>query len=264
MDLNPTYAVDAPPTVLQDLLLCLIGLALLAATLAVSRSARSVLRFVGGALAALTGLWYLVGLLSLLYPHNHHHIWFSKAPYRASLAVDTGLALGWIAASLLIVRFARARSTTPSTLSTGQRLRSAQSMRTLRASLTYFALVFGTGFLLGAVRVPLLVPRLGERTAELLEMPVMLAVIVLAARFVVRRFALRGAQGAALVAGFAAVILLLGAEVLLTLTLTDRSLVEYVAGRDPVSGSVYLGCLVLMTLLPWLLARSRGASPRTF
>ncbi|MBP8296721.1 MAG: hypothetical protein KAX84_11480 [Burkholderiales bacterium] len=36
------------------------------------------------------------------------------------------------------------------------------------AALTYFALVFAAGFVMGAVRVPFLVPRLGVRVAELL------------------------------------------------------------------------------------------------
>ena len=40
-------------------------------------------------------------------------------------------------------------------------------MRRLKATLLYFAIVLGTGFMLGMVRVPFLVPRLGERNAEL-------------------------------------------------------------------------------------------------
>lgn len=39
--------------------------------------------------------------------------------------------------------------------------------QSIKAGLAYFALVFGTGFVLGAVRVTLLVPRFGERIAEL-------------------------------------------------------------------------------------------------
>jgi len=44
----------------------------------------------------------------------------------------------------------------------------------LKAAATYFALVFGAGFVLGFIRVGWAAPRLGMRTAELMEMPVML------------------------------------------------------------------------------------------
>jgi hypothetical protein len=59
--------------------------------------------------------------------------------------------------------------------------------QSIKAGLAYFALVFGAGFVLGAVRVSFLVPRFGERISELSEMPLMFAVIVIAARFVMRR-----------------------------------------------------------------------------
>jgi hypothetical protein len=83
-------------------------------------------------------------------------------------------------------------------------------MSILRAACTYFGLVFGTGFVLGALRVTLLLPRLGERTAELLEMPLMTVAMVLAARSVVRR-QLRGAGPGSLVTtgGIALALLLL-------------------------------------------------------
>jgi hypothetical protein len=42
---------------------------------------------------------------------------------------------------------------------------------TFRAALAYLAIVFGTGFVLGMFRVPILVPLIGERWAELAEMP---------------------------------------------------------------------------------------------
>ena len=129
----------------------------------------------------------------------------------------------------------------------------------LRAGAAYFALVFGAGFLLGSIRVPFLVPRLGERVAELLEAPVMLVVIFFASRHVVRRFALASLARASLAVGLFALVLLLAAEVLLVVAVSGRAVLEYISSRDPVSGPVYLASLLLYAALPWLHARrSRG------
>lgn len=124
--------------------------------------------------------------------------------------------------------------------------------RTLRAGVTYFALVFGAGFLLGMVRVPLLVPRLGERWAELAEMPVMAAVIVLAAGHVLRRFPEVRTRTQSAAVGLVALWLLVSAELSLALLIQDRSLGDYVASRDPVSGSVYVALLLVYAAMPWL------------
>jgi hypothetical protein len=124
-----------------------------------------------------------------------------------------------------------------------------------KAALAYFALVFGTGFALGLIRVPFLVPRIGERSAELLEMPFMLVAIVLAARFVVRRFRLTRAASSSMAVGAAALALLLAAEWLLGVWLQGRSFADYVADRDPVSGTVYALMLLVFALMPWLAAR---------
>jgi hypothetical protein len=132
-------------------------------------------------------------------------------------------------------------------------------MRTFKAGVVYFALVFGAGFALGSVRVPFLVPRIGERLAELIETPIMFVVIAWAARFVTRRFALHTSAAARLGAGLIALALLLAAELVLVLVLQGRSIGEYVASRDPVSGSVYLAMLVLFALMPSIIARLRSA-----
>lgn len=129
-------------------------------------------------------------------------------------------------------------------------------MQRVKASLLYFAIVLGTGFALGVVRVPILVPRLGERYAELLEMPVMLVVIVLAARHVVRRFELARDASVRLQVGFAALALTVAAELLLATVLQSQSLSQYVASRDPVSGSVYVLLLLVFALMPALLTRA--------
>ncbi len=133
-------------------------------------------------------------------------------------------------------------------------------MRELRGGLVYFALVFGAGFLLGSARVILLVPTLGVRMAELLEMPIMLLVIVLAARLVNRKF-LGGLRIVGrLFAGLIALALLVTAELLLAVALTGASIASYVASRDPVSGSVYVVMLVLFALMPAMLGGNRRVS----
>ena len=128
-------------------------------------------------------------------------------------------------------------------------------LRTIKAGMTYFALAFGAGFVMGMIRVPFLVPRLGERVAELIEMPFMLVAIVLAARFVIRRFALPASALVRLGTGVIALGLLLAAELLLAVALQDRSLSDYIASRDPVSGSVYLAMLLLFAAMPLIMAR---------
>jgi len=60
-------------------------------------------------------------------------------------------------------------------------------MKWLTVSAVYFALVFAAGFVFGTVRVWWLVPRFGVRLAELTELPLMLAVVFFAARWVSRR-----------------------------------------------------------------------------
>lgn len=134
------------------------------------------------------------------------------------------------------------------------------TVRTLKAGAAYFVLAFGAGFVLGAIRVTFMVPRFGERVAELVEMPFMLLSIVFAAGFVIRRFTLPSAILVRLSTGLLALGLLLAAELLLAVMLQDRSLGDYIASRDPVSGSVYLAMLALFAAMPALVARARNST----
>jgi hypothetical protein len=103
--------------------------------------------------------------------------------------------------------------------------------------------------------VTLLVPRLGIRTAELLEMPLMLVAIVLAARAVVRRFSLPPAPAIRLAVGILALTLLVAAELGLAATLAGQSPGQWLASRDPVSGPVYFALLLLFALMPQFVRR---------
>jgi|SRR5579859_4875285 len=82
-------------------------------------------------------------------------------------------------------------------------------MRILKAGVIYFALVFAVGFVHGTARTLSVVLRLGERTAELIEMPLMLVVTILAARWIVRRFDLPATFSTRIGVGLIALALLL-------------------------------------------------------
>lgn len=130
-------------------------------------------------------------------------------------------------------------------------------MHKFGAGFVYFALVFFAGFALGSIRVPFLVPRMGVRYAELLEMPFMFFAVLISARFVVARYQLAPGALVRLSVGLIALALLLAAELLLNTLILGQSLIEYVASRDPVSGAAYLAMLGLFAVMPWLIHRSK-------
>lgn len=132
----------------------------------------------------------------------------------------------------------------------------------LRAGALYFVLAFGAGFLLGFPRVLWLVPRVGVRAAELIEMPVMLVVVVFAARWVCRRFAVPRDFWSRLGMGLAALALLLAAEFSFVLWLRELTICEYIAGRDPVAGAAYAATLLVFALMPLLVRRDWGIGLR--
>lgn len=131
-----------------------------------------------------------------------------------------------------------------------------RSIQILQAAVLYFLLVFGAGFVLGTGRVLLVVPLLGERAAELLEMPLMFAVIVAAARWVVRH-RLDSRQPSALPVGFIAMGFVLLADLVVGIWLRSMSPVEVFLNRDPVSGAAYYTALLLFAAMPAIMVRRR-------
>ena len=125
--------------------------------------------------------------------------------------------------------------------------------RILKAGAVYFALVFGAGFVLGPIRVLLIVPRVGERVAELMEAPLMLSIVIIAARWVVHRFPVALIDRLAI--GLLALSLGLLFEFALVLKLRGLTLAEYFRTRDPVSGVVYYLTLGLFAVMPLLVGR---------
>jgi hypothetical protein len=129
-----------------------------------------------------------------------------------------------------------------------------------KAAATYFGIVFGIGFVLGSLRVLWLVPRVGSRSAELYETPLMLLATVLAARWVCRRFVGRGRPSTSLAIGLLALSFLLVAELAVGVGVRGLTPLEVVVNRDPVSGTVYYVSLAVFAAAPWLWSRSRRES----
>ncbi|MEO8048631.1 MAG: hypothetical protein ABI684_15205 [Nitrospirota bacterium] len=124
----------------------------------------------------------------------------------------------------------------------------------VKAGETYFALVFGAGFVLGTIRVLWLVPATGTRTAELLEMPIMFMVIILSARWVVRHFSMPYTVSSRLGMGGIAVALILLLDFTVVLWIRGLSFSQYIEAFDPVAGTAYFVMLGVFAVMPLLVA----------
>lgn len=120
----------------------------------------------------------------------------------------------------------------------------------LRAGLFYFMLVFAIGFALGAIRVMLVIPRLGETNAVLIELPVMLALSWVACAWLVRRFALPPRAAARLAMGVFAFALLMFAELAVSVFGFGRTVAEHLASYRATGAQLGLAAQLLFALLP--------------
>ncbi len=125
----------------------------------------------------------------------------------------------------------------------------------LKTAAAYFGMVFGTGFVLGTIRVLWLVPILGVRNAELLESPAMLVATVLAATWTNAHLLTAASRLRRLQVGVIALVFLMIAEVGFGAALRGASPIEVLFDKDPVSGTVYYVLVVAYGLMPWMLTR---------
>ena len=127
--------------------------------------------------------------------------------------------------------------------------------KTLKAGVLYFVLVFAAGFVLGAIRTLWVVPRLGVRTAELMEAPIMFGVSILAARWVVRHVGIPPLRSRRLALGCIALGLMLLVEFTLVLWIRGLTIRGYFEARDPASGTVYFVTLGAFAVIPIFVGR---------
>jgi hypothetical protein len=130
----------------------------------------------------------------------------------------------------------------------------------LRIATAYAVMVFGAGFVLGSIRVLVVVPRIGARAAELLELPLMIVASFLAAGWVNRQLAAGDPFARRLAVGAIALVVLLAAEAVTGVALRGLSLPDALVNPDPISGPLYYFSLALFAVLPALRAWGRRSA----
>lgn len=131
-------------------------------------------------------------------------------------------------------------------------------MRAVKAGAVYFAVIFAAGAVLGPIRELWLIPRLGRSAGILVEAPLMIAAMVVTARWVIRRFSLATAK-ARLATGLVALAFLVPVE-MLGAALRGLSPGDYLASFNSVFGGVSLLLFLLFAAMPMLVERRRPAA----
>ena len=115
--------------------------------------------------------------------------------------------------------------------------------------------MFAAGFAFGTVRVLLLVPRVGELSASLLELPIMLGISWFVCTKVIARYQVLPRISPRLTMGIVAFSVLMLAELSLSLTLFGRSMNDFANALATPHGMVGLAGQVLFGLMPLVAAR---------
>ncbi len=136
------------------------------------------------------------------------------------------------------------------------RLRSAAT-----AGAVYFAIVFGIAFVLGVLRTLVLAPRIGAMAAVAIELPIILIVSWFACRGCLRRYPVRAAVADRACMGLVAFALLICAELLMSILLTDRSVAEFFTAFARPEQKLGLAGQIAFALVPlvqvWLPTRGQ-------
>lgn len=127
----------------------------------------------------------------------------------------------------------------------------------LRAGFVYATGVFGAGYVLGAIRLRLLVPHLGTTYAVLLEAPLMLGVSWWVSRWCVGQWAVSARPGPRILMGVVALVVLLSEELALAVLAFAQSPGAYARGLFSVAGGIGFGAQLLFACFP-LIQAERG------
>ncbi len=121
-------------------------------------------------------------------------------------------------------------------------------------------IVFGAGFLLGPIRVVWLEPWLGKTVAVLCEVPVLLAAMVVAARWVPAKVGLSADLGSFASMGIVALILQQIADFAVGIGLRGIAPAEQLTYLATPAGLIYGAALLAFAAMPALVNRDRLTS----
>ncbi|MBP6815396.1 MAG: hypothetical protein KA169_10940 [Burkholderiaceae bacterium] len=130
--------------------------------------------------------------------------------------------------------------------------------RTLKAGTAYFLVVFTFAFAMGVLRVLVLVPRMGEVAAVLIEVPLVVAVSWWVCRWATARWQVGNANRDRLMMGAVAFGLLIAIEWAMSVTAFGRTSAQFVQSMFTPAGVIGLAGQVVFGLMP-LLLRTRQA-----
>jgi hypothetical protein len=127
------------------------------------------------------------------------------------------------------------------------------------AGVGLFGLVFAAGFVLGTLRELVLRPAIGPDVARLLELPVMITLSWLSARWILRRAGKRSARWQFEV-GLIAFLLLMAAEMALAILILGRGLSAFITDLFTLTGMLSFLAQALLIVMPRLAASATGSS----
>lgn len=114
----------------------------------------------------------------------------------------------------------------------------------------YFALVFAIGFLLGALRVLVLSPHVGDVLAVLAELPVMLAASWIGCGWLITRFAVPTGLASRATMGGIAFCLLMLAEIGISVLGFERSIGDHFAAYQRTASLLGLAGQIAFAVFP--------------
>ncbi|MCB1476054.1 MAG: hypothetical protein H6883_01010 [Rhodobiaceae bacterium] len=125
--------------------------------------------------------------------------------------------------------------------------------KTALYALAYGVLGFGAGFVFGALREMVLIPRFGDELGRYIEFPLMIAALFVIALLLQRRLLL--GSGALILAGIGGTVVLIVIESAFALFVMGQTTGEYLSSFDISQGALFPLGLLLMALMPWAVGK---------